>query len=242
VQRWCATGGIGTLRERPLHADLKRWYAQPGDRLEVPVDGYVIDLVRGELLIEIQTRDFVKMRPKVTALLARGRRLRIVHPIATHRWLVQVDPDGVPLTRRRSPRHGALADLAAELVSFPELLAEAGLEIEVLLVAEEEYRRHEPGRCWRRRGWVTLERRLVSVLDRVVLSGPGDLARLLPADLPEPFTTSELALLLRRPRRVAQQLAYCLRRAGVLNELGKRGRAVEYQRAGAGPDPVGVDA
>jgi len=36
--------GIGTLRERPLHASLKRWYAEPDDRTEVAVDGYVIDL------------------------------------------------------------------------------------------------------------------------------------------------------------------------------------------------------
>ena len=38
--------GIGLLNEKPLHASLKQWYARPGDRFEVPVDGYVIDLSR----------------------------------------------------------------------------------------------------------------------------------------------------------------------------------------------------
>ena len=42
---------IGTLRERPLHAALKRWYALPGDRAEHAVDGYVIDLVRDNVNI-----------------------------------------------------------------------------------------------------------------------------------------------------------------------------------------------
>ena len=60
--------GIGTLRERPLHASLKRWYAEPGDRTEVAVDGYVIDLVRGDLLIEVQTRGLSSARHKVAAL------------------------------------------------------------------------------------------------------------------------------------------------------------------------------
>lgn len=69
---------IGILRERPLHASLKHWYAQAGDRFEVPVDGYVIDLVRGDLLIEIQTRGFAPMKRKVTDLLARGHPVRIV--------------------------------------------------------------------------------------------------------------------------------------------------------------------
>ena len=46
--------GINTYNEKSLHADLKQWYAQPADQLEVPVDGYVIDLVRGDLLVESQ--------------------------------------------------------------------------------------------------------------------------------------------------------------------------------------------
>ena len=77
-----AGASIGTMRERHLHASLKQWYAEPGDRAEIPVDGYVIDLVRGDLLIEIQTRGFSGMRPKLAAMLARGHRIRVVHPIA----------------------------------------------------------------------------------------------------------------------------------------------------------------
>ena len=49
---------IGLINEKPLHASLKQWYARPGDRFEVPVDGFVIDIVRDNLLIEIQTRNF----------------------------------------------------------------------------------------------------------------------------------------------------------------------------------------
>ena len=33
--------GIGLLNEKPLHAALKEWYAQPEDRFEVSVDGFV---------------------------------------------------------------------------------------------------------------------------------------------------------------------------------------------------------
>ncbi len=42
---------IGTLGERSLHAALKEWYAEQGDLLEREVDGYVIDIVRGDLLV-----------------------------------------------------------------------------------------------------------------------------------------------------------------------------------------------
>lgn len=33
---------IGTLNEGPLHASLKQLYVRPGDRIEIPVDGYII--------------------------------------------------------------------------------------------------------------------------------------------------------------------------------------------------------
>ena len=49
---------IGVLNEGHLHAALKDWYARPGDRVEVPVEAYHVDLVRDGLLIEIQTGSF----------------------------------------------------------------------------------------------------------------------------------------------------------------------------------------
>lgn len=220
---------IGTLREKPLHAALKRWYSRPGDGIEVPVEGYVIDLVRDGLLIEVQTSGFSSMHRKVAALLGGGHRIRIVHPIAVDRIIVRIGPDGEILSRRRSPRHGAATDVFRELVSFPELLTHGSLEIEVVLTTEEEHRRHTPGRAWRRKGWSIAERHLVEVHGSSMLSDGRDLAALLPADLPDVFTTVELASGLGRPLRSAQQMAYCLRKTGVIVADGKRGNSIVYR-------------
>ncbi len=229
---------IGTLRERPLHASLKRWYARPGDRIEVPVDGFVIDLVRNDLLIEIQTRGFSSMRPKVATLLEGGHPLRIVHPIAVDRWIVKLDSGGEVINRRRSPRHGTPADVAAELVSFPELVGHPHLEIDVVMTEEEELRRHTPQRSWRRQGWSVVERRLLDVAHTVTIRDTGDLAMLLPDGLPARFTTADLAERLRRPRRRAQQLAYCLRKCDVISPVGKEGNAVVYRLRPIAADPL----
>jgi hypothetical protein len=224
---------IGILREKPLHASLKQWYACPGDRVEVPVQGFVIDLVRGDLLIEVQTRGFSSMKQKTTTLLEFGYRIRIVHPIPIVKWIVKVDADGTVLSRRRSPRRGKPTDIFAELVSFPEFLAHPLLEVDVLLTVEEEYLSLAPGGSWRRKGWAVVERRLVEVVDTLLLKNPEDLTRLLPDGLPKTFTTADLAVKLGRPRRSAQQMAYCLRKAGVLHVAGRRGNNVEYQVVGS---------
>jgi hypothetical protein len=222
---------IGTLRERPLHASLKRWYARPGDQVEVVVDGFVIDIVRGDLLIEVQTRGFSSVRHKLATLLARGHNLRMVHPILVDAWIVKLDDDSGVLSRRRSPRHGSPSDAFAELVSIAPLLAHPRLEIDLVLIQVEEYRRHSADGPWRRRGWTITERRLVDVVGTVPIRGAADLAALIPPGLPEPFTTTELALGLRQTRRAAQQMAYCLRAVDAIVAVGRRRRAVEYRVA-----------
>lgn len=220
---------IGTLREKPLHASLKRWYAVPGDRVEIPVETFVIDLVRDDLLIEIQTRGFSSMTRKVRSLLDLGHRVRIVHPIAVEKWIVKIDDGGTVMGRRRSPKRGVVTDVFSELVSFPDLLAHPDLEVEVLLTREEEQRRHTPDKAWRRRGWVVVERRLLEVVESHRIGHPEDLVGLIPANLPDQFTTADLAGGLGQTRRSGQQMAYCLAKAGVIAQVGKRGNAVLYR-------------
>ncbi|MBT8212866.1 MAG: hypothetical protein KJN71_06945, partial [Acidimicrobiia bacterium] len=184
---------IGTLREKPLHASLKEWSRLPGDRVEVPVDGFVIDLVRDDLLIEIQTRGFSSMKKKLAALLDEGHRVRIVHPVAVDTWIVKMGDGGELLSRRRSPKHGTAVDIVSELVSFPQLLGHPNLEIQIVLVRQDELREHSEDGPWRRKGWRVAERRLVEVIDDILFESPDDLVSLLPANLPDPFTTADLS-------------------------------------------------
>ncbi len=155
--------------------------------------------------------------------------VRLVYPIASVKWILRLADDGVtPAERRKSPKHGSEIDLFQELVSFPHLIAHPNFALEVLLIQEEEVRRYDPRLNWRRRGWGTEERRLLRVVDQRLFTTPADLASLIPASLDAPFTTAELAEAVGRPRRLAQQMAYCLRCIGVLSEAGKQGRAIRY--------------
>ncbi len=220
---------VGTLKERPLHASLKEWYRRDGDRVEAPVDGFVIDIVRGEALIEIQTSGFTKMKRKLAALLP-DHPIRIVYPIATDRWIVKVGDSGEVLGRRRSPKHGRLLDVFSELVAFPELIDDPHLTVEVVLTREDEIRTHDPSRAWRRKGWVVEERHLIEVVDSHELAGSADLIELL-AGVPKDFTTADVADTLGCSRRLAQQAAYCLRKAGAIVPVDKVGNAVVYRVA-----------
>ncbi len=220
---------IGLLNEKPLHASLKEWYAQPEDRFEVPVDGFVIDIVRGDLLLEIQTGNFASIKPKLMKL-ARTHRIHLIYPIAQEKWIIKPAKDNSGgIIRRKSPRTGRVEDLFWEMVSFPQLLADPNFSLEVLLIREEEVRQYDGKRGWRRRGWVIKERRLLEVTGRQSFEKPTDWQALLPEKLKESFTTKDLVEALDIGRQLAQKMAYCLHKAKVISLMGKRGRANLYR-------------
>ena len=221
------------MNEKPLHAALKKWYARPNDRFEVCVDGFFVDIVRGDLLIEVQTRNFAALKRKLRELTVRHH-VRLVHPIAREKWIVKLAQGyDSEISRRRSPKRGVVEHLLEELISFPKLLSNPNFSLQVLLTQEEEVRRYVPGASWRRKGWVTYERRLLEVVGQRLFETPVDMASLVPADLAEPFTTADLAAAMAKPRWLAQKMAYCLREMRAIESLGKRGNAVLYGRAAA---------
>jgi len=222
---------IGTLNEKSLHAALKQWYAQADDATEVSVDGFTVDVVRGDMLIEIQTRNLSAIKRKLTALTERHP-VRLVYPIAQDKWIVRLAKNGkTVLGRRKSPKHGTPELVFEELVSIPQLLAHPNFSLEVLLIQEEESRRHDGSRNWRRKGWGTHERRLLQVVDRRLFETPADMQALIPASLAEPFTTTQLAEAKDQPLWLAQKMAYCLREMGAITAVGRRGKGILYRAA-----------
>jgi len=222
---------IGTLNEKALHAALKAWYVRPGDQFEVPVDNFVIDIVRGDLLIEIQTQSFSAIKRKLQRLVTKHR-VRLVYPIAQEKWIVkQTAGERKQKSRRKSPKRGVIEELFIELVSLPGLLADPNFSLEVLMIQEEEVRRIKRTQRWRRKRWAIQERRLIQVLNRWVFENPADMAELIPSKLTEPFTTADLAHAIGRPRWLAQKMAYCLREMGVIAAVGKQGNAILYTRS-----------
>jgi hypothetical protein len=224
------------MREGPLHTAIKAMLADAGGRVEVPVGGFVIDVVRADgELVEVQTGGFAPLRRKLDALLDQYR-MRIVHPLAAERRIVRVDEDGEVVSIRRSPRRATAVDVFDKLVAFPSLVSHPNLTIEILLLREDHVRAAAPVRS-RRRTRDPGERRLVDVLDRVVIGGPADVLGALPQLPREPFTTRELGSLLGCGTVLAQRTAYCLRVIELIEPAGKRGPAPLHRLAGRGrPD------
>jgi hypothetical protein len=153
--------------------------------------------------------------------------VHLVHPIFIEKIIVREDARGRELSRKRSPKSGRPIDLFWELVYIRDLAMHPNLTFEILMTREEEMRRQDPKRRkWN--GWYVHDRRLVEVVERIPLASQADFRRLLPGELPMPFTNRDLAGELGCSERQAGAITYTLRRMGVLREVGKRGRALLY--------------
>jgi hypothetical protein len=179
-------------------------------------------------LIEIQTRNFAAINSKLRKL-TQSYRVRLVYPLVQEKMIVRSAPDGRGLAvRRKSPKRGRLEDLFWELVSIPQLLSNPNFSLEVLMIREEEVRRYDRRRKWRRKGWVIEGRRLVDVLDRRVFGNTADWLAFVPSGV-QSFTTKDLATITTTRRDLAQKMAYCLRQANMIELIGKQGRGNLYR-------------
>ncbi len=218
-----ASPGIGQLAERSLHAALKEHLARPGDRFEVKLGRYVIDIVRGDLLIEIQTRHLYALRPKLLRLLP-DHRVRLIHPLPAERRIVREEGDGRQLTHRKSPKRAAARDIFGELVRIPDLAVHPNLTLEALLIREEQVWRDDGQGSWRRGRWSLIDTRLLGVVESAVFNQPADYLGLLPP-LPETFTNADLAAAKGWNRHLAGKATYALRAMGLLEVIGKKGNS-----------------
>ena len=82
--------GIGTLSEKTVHAIFKDYYEPDEDHQEIPIENYVADIYRDGEIIEIQTRQFNRMRGKLQTFLPLYP-VTIVYPIPYEKWPIWID-------------------------------------------------------------------------------------------------------------------------------------------------------
>ena len=220
--------------ETSLHRQLKALYAEDESQTEVRLGSFRIDAIADGELIEIQHGSLAAIRRKI-ARLVQKHRVRVVKPIVARKYLIKQDKrGGKVLSRRRSPKVGTPLSLFDELVYFTGVFPHERLVLELVLVDVEEWRYPGHGRRRRRRDrdHQVEDQKLLEVHETVTLRTAADLRRLLGVRLPKQFHTGQLAEKLGVQRWIAQRIAYCLRHAGTIRQVGKQGNALVYEFAG----------
>lgn len=224
-------GGIGTYKERQLHAVLKRYFEEDESCHEVRVLGYVADIKNGSEIIEIQTGAFYRMREKLKCYLENGFDVTIIYPVSQKKWILWIDEESGSISnRRRSPRIGRIFDIIPELYAIKSMLTNSRLQICVMMLEVEDFRLLCGYSADKKKGSSRYERIPTALFGQHMLNAPQDYLVFLPECLPERFFARDYA------KAAKIRMANAYKALAILNELGivkkgeKQGRAFLYER------------
>lgn len=228
-----ARHGIGMQKEKTLHAVLKAYEDPDEDHHEIPIGNYIADIYRRETesITEIQTANMGYLRDKLDAFLP-AYRVTVVYPIPAAKWVTWIDPETGELGKRsRSPKKGTFYNAFRELYKISSYLDHPNLSIKLILLDMEEYRLQDGWGRGGKRGSHRYDRVPTRIVGETLLTDPRDYMQFIPYDLKEPFTAKELARSCGYPRESFSTEALILRKLGVIEKAGTKGRAYLYRVA-----------
>ncbi len=220
---------INTYNERDLHSELKTLLSRSGDLIEIPYKGFIIDIKREDLLIEIQTKSLNSLRKKLETLLDINR-IRIVHPILKAKEIIVVSQENEILRKRMSPVHGDITDIFDELIYIPDLFKHMNLEILLLIVSVQEIRKDDGKGSWRRRGISLINTKLTQIHEEHLIKDAVQLFKYLPKSIiNSEFSTRILSLEMNITLKKSQKICYALKKMGLIKPVSKEGQLIIYK-------------
>lgn len=215
------------MTEQSLHEQLKEFYAQDAGVIESPYGDYRVDVLKEDLLIEIQTGSFSTIRDKLRDLV-RDNRVKLVYPIPYNKWIIKLSGNDEQLSKRKSPKRGRIEDVFYELVYIPKLLLNPNFNLEIIFIDLEEYWINDGKGSWRRKRWSIKNKKMIKIHDRILIHCPEEFKKLIPYTLSSEFTSISFAKKARLNKRLAQKMLYCLTKMKIVERTGKRGRSYLY--------------
>lgn len=223
--------GIGTLGEKSLHAILKNYFEPVEDNHEIKVGGFIADIAGEKGIVEIQTRQFNKLRRKLEAFLSETE-VTVVYPIAHVKWLVWIDEEtGETTKRRKSPKRGKPCDILYELYKIKSFLQNPALHFCIVMLDIVEYRSLNGWSEDKKRGSMRYDRIPTELADEIYIYGPDDYGQLIPEGLEKQFTSKEFMKSSGLSLSASQTALNVLHSVGAVARVGKQGNRYIYEKA-----------
>ncbi|MGN0328969.1 MAG: hypothetical protein ACI4D4_08315 [Lachnospira sp.] len=221
--------GIGTLSEKTVHAVLKNFYEPNEDNHEVALEGYFADIYNEQGVIEIQTRQFNKLRDKLSVFL-QYYPVTIVYPMPYNKWLSWIDSESGDVGKKhKSPRHFDVYDAFYEMYKIKEFLKNPNIRINLVLMDMEEYKILNGWNYTKKRGATRYDRIPLGIRKIVKLEQPEDYMQFVPIELEDTFTSADFAKAAKISKETAGQALNILYYMGTVKRVGRNGNSYVYR-------------
>ncbi len=221
--------GIGTLSEKTVHAILKNYYEPDEDKQEIPIENYVADIYADGEIIEIQTRQFNKLREKLKTFLPLYP-VTIVYPIPREKWIIWIDEESGELSKKRkSPVKGNVYTAFPELYKIKMFLRDPNLRLKLVFLDMEEYKLLNGWSKDKKKGASRYDRMPTELVEEVEITCLQDYMQFVPDDLESEFSSREFAKAAHISVELAQVVMNILYHVGIVTRTGKKGKQYLYE-------------
>jgi len=223
--------GIGTLGEKTLHAVLKHYFEPDEVYHEIKVGSYYADIFNNSGIIEIQTRQWNKLRGKLQHFLTENQ-VTLVYPIAYTKWLIWVNEETGEVSKKRlSPKRGSAYEIFEELYKIKNFLDHQNIRLCIVYLDIEEYRLLNGWSPDGKRGSWRHDRIPMALRNVIYINSPKDYSLLIPETLSDQFTSKEFSKASGLNLYKAQTALNVLHHVKSVQRVGKKRNMFIYERA-----------
>ena len=218
---------IGELKEKNIHHILKNLISDVNNQ-EVKVGNYYADCVNDNIIYEIQTRQFNKLRPKLNYFIL-DHKVVVIYPIIYKRDLIWITNDGEVTSGKKTTNNSKFNSVFPEIYKIKDLLKNGNIALSLLLINVCEYRKVT--------GFTKIEKKKAEKIDKDLLEIV-DCFNILSIDDYEyfvrefvnPFTTKDYKNINKTKIKEATIALNILNYLGLIKRIGKKGRMYLYQK------------
>ena len=183
---------IGTLSEKSIHSELKR-YLEPNEEFhEVKVGSYITDIKRNNEIIEIQTQQFKKLINKLNYYISKYYKVIVVYPCVLDKYINWIDPiTNEIVERRKSSYKGHIQDIFKELYWITDYIKNEQITLKIITLTAEEYKYLDGyGKNSKKRA-TKIDKVPTKIIDEITIQSISDFKIFLPETLPKEFSSKD---------------------------------------------------
>jgi hypothetical protein len=221
---------IGTLSEKTIHAVIKNYLAPDTSSHEIKIGNFYADILNDQGIIEIQTRNFDKLRRKLEVFLEL-KPVTIVYPIPYIKMLRWVNEEtGEISPPRKSPKKGSPYIIFPELYKIKNYLLHPNLKLHIILMDLEEYRLLNGWSKDKKKGSTRSDGIPSKLVEEIYIKDITEYEKLIPPGLNENFTTMDFRKVTGLSQKYAFSALNILNYVGAIKKVGKKKQAYLYSR------------
>lgn len=221
---------IGTLSEKSIHSELKRYLESNEEFHEVKVGNYIADIKRDNEIFEVQTQQFKNLISKLNYYIKNNYNVTVVYPLVKEKYINWIDPiSNEVVERRKSSYKRYIQDIFKELYWIKEYIVKEQIKLKIVTLTAEEYKYLDGYGQSSKYKATKIDKIPSKIINEVNIQSVNDFKIFLPDTLPKEFTSKDFQKYTKSRSKYLGSGLKMLREIGVIKVIRKQGNSYVYE-------------